>query len=160
MNTSTTPPPAQPQVQLAIQKIYLKDASFETPAGVKVFQQAWSPKLSQQLQTRSNKLDNALFDVVLMLTLTAIVGEVGKEETAFIIEIQQGGVFQVIAPNTALELQIVNTTCPGILLPYAREAADSLAVKGGFPAISVPPVNFDVLYQQALAQQQPGKAAH
>jgi preprotein translocase subunit SecB len=159
MNTSATPSPAQPQVQLAIQKIYLKDASFETPAGVKVFQQAWSPKLSQQLQTRSNKLNEQHHEVVLVLTLTAIMGEAGKEETAFLVEVQQAGLFQIIAPDVALEKHIVNTTCPTILLPYAREAVDNLVVKGGFPPISIPPVNFDVLYQQALAQQQ-NKPAH
>ena len=159
MNNPNPAAPAQPQAQLAIQKIYLKDASFETPAGIKAFQQAWSPKLNQQLQTRVNKVDNQHAEVVLVLTLSATMGEGEKAETAFIIEVQQAGLFQVIAPDAALERHIMNTTCPAILLPYAREAVDNLVVKGGFPPISVPPINFDALYQQALAQQQ-NKPAH
>jgi len=161
MNTPSPAAAPQPQVQFSIQKIYLKDMSFETPMGVKVFQQPWNPKLNQQLQTQGTKIDDQHHDVVLMMTLQAVFGEAGKEETAFIVEIQQAGIFQIVADNRALEQHIINTTCPSILLPYAREAVDNVVVKGGFPPIALPPINFDVLYQQALAQQQQqGKPAH
>ena len=40
--------------------------------------------------------------------------------------------------------------------PYrdiVREAVDSMAVRGGFPAIQLAPVNFDALYAEALNKQ-------
>jgi len=144
---------ATSQAQLVIQKIYLKDSSFETPMGVKAFQQAWKPKFNQQLQTRSAKIDDLHYELVLTITLTAVLDVAKKEETAFIVEVQQAGIFQISTPNTEVEKQIMGTTCPAILFPYAREAIDNLVVRGGFPAVAMPPINFDVLYQQALLQQ-------
>jgi len=141
------------QVQIAIQKIYLKDSSYETPMGVKAFQQTWKPKFNQQLQTSGNKIDDQHHEVILTVTLTAILDVASKEETAFIVEVQQAGIFQITAPNPAIEKQVMATACPNILLPYAREAIDNLVVKGGFPPIAMPPINFDALYQQALLQQ-------
>ena len=44
--------------------------------------------------------------------------------------------------------------CPNILYPYAREAVDSLVVKGSFPALMLAPINFELLYAQQKEQQQ------
>lgn len=141
------------QAQLNIQKIYLKDSSYETPMGVKAFQQAWTPKFNQQIQTLGSKIDDKHHEVVLTMTLTAVLDIAGKEETAFIVEVQQAGIFQITAPNPDMEKEIIGTACLQILFPYAREAIDNLITKGGFPALAMPPINFKALYQQALLQQ-------
>jgi preprotein translocase subunit SecB len=140
--------------QLSIQKIYLKDSSYETPMGIKAFQQAWKPKINQQLQTLGSKIDGNNYEVVLTLTLTALLEIAGKEETAFIVEVQQAGIFQIKAANIDQEKEIVGTACMQILFPYAREVIDNLITKGGFMPIMLPPINFHALYQQALLQQQ------
>jgi len=140
--------------QLFIQKIYLKDSSYETPMGVKAFQQAWKPKFNQQLQTSGKKIDDSNFEVILTVTLTAILEVAGKEETAFIVEIQQAGIFTITAPDAETEKEIIGTSCMQILFPYAREAMDNLISKGGFLPVAVPPINFKALYQQALLQQE------
>jgi len=152
--------PSPKAAQLTLQKIYLKDASFETPMGVKAFQTSWKPKLNQQLQTRHHKLEEGLHEVILITTLSALLGENEKEETAFIVEVQQAGIFKLQAANTEQEKHLINAACPNILFPYAREAIDNLVVKAGFPAISIPPINFDALYQQALQQNHNTSTAH
>jgi preprotein translocase subunit SecB len=138
---------------LVLQKIYLKDVSLETPMGFKAFQQAWKPRISQQLQTRHQASENGLHEVILTTTLTAQLGEAGKEETAFIVEVQQAGLFKLQAADENTEKQLVNVACPTILFPYVREAVDNLLVKAGFPAVNMPAINFEALYQQALQQQ-------
>ncbi|MEM8547635.1 MAG: protein-export chaperone SecB [Pseudomonadota bacterium] len=138
-----------PQQQFNIQRIYLKDLSFESPATPNVFRKQWQPKVNVDLNTRSGKVDEeGNFEVVLTLTITASV----EEETAFLVEIQQAGIFFVKGIEGADLQRVLGTAAPNILFPYARENIDSIIVKGGFPAIMLAPVNFDVLYQQALAQ--------
>lgn len=139
--------------QLSIQKIYLKDSSYETPIGVKAFQQAWKPKFNQQLQTSGIKIDDKNYEVVLTITLTATLDIAGKEETAFIVEVQQAGIFLIKAANVNIEKEIIGTTCMQILFPYAREAIDSLITKGSFLPVMLPPINFQALYQKALLQE-------
>lgn len=150
--------PNTPSAQLSILKLYLKDASFETPMGAKAFQQTWKPKVNQQMETRGVKIDDKNHEVVLTITLTVLLEVAGKEETAYIVEVQQAGIFLITAPNPDVEKEIMATACMEILFPYAREAMDSLVLKGGFLPIISPPVNFKALYQQSL--QHKAAAAH
>ena len=140
---------AAPQQQFALQRIYIKDLSFESPQGFKAFTREWKPAIKMDLNTRHEKIDDNNYEVVLTMTITANQGD----EVAFLIELQQAGVFfckGIQAPQLG---QVLGALCPGILFPYARETVDSLVTKGSFPALMLAPVNFDALYQQALAQQ-------
>ena len=139
-----------PQQQFAMQRIYSKDVSFESPATPGIFSQQWRPKVNVDLNTKSDKLDdNGNFEVVLTITITAKV----EEETAFLVEIQQAGIFLATGFSDNDLRRVLGTAAPTILFPYAREAIDALCVKGGFPPVMLAPVNFDALFQQALAQQ-------
>jgi preprotein translocase subunit SecB len=138
------------QQQFAMQRIYNKDISFESPSTPTVFKKQWQPKVNVDLNTRSNAIDEeGNFEVVLTITLTAKM----DDETAFLVEVQQAGVFFITGFEGEQLRRILGTTAPTILFPYARENIDSLVVKGGFPPIMLAPVNFDGLYEQALAQQ-------
>lgn len=137
-----------PEQQFAMQRIYLKDLSFESPMGVDAFKQQWQPKVNQELNTKTNKVDDDHFEVVLTLTITVKLGE----ETAFLVEVQQAGLFLVKGLEGQQLAQVLNTTCPNILFPYAREAIDNVVTKGSFPALMLPPINFDALFAQAVAQ--------
>lgn len=140
-----------PQQQFTLQRIYTKDVSFESPSTPGIFRQQYQPQVNVDLNTKSGKIDdNGNFEVVLTLTVTAKVGE----ETAFLVEVQQAGIFFVKGIEGDVLRQVLATVAPNILFPYARENIDSLAVKGGFPPLMLAPVNFDALYQQAVAQQQ------
>jgi len=149
----------QPQQQFAMQRIYTKDISFESPATPDVFRKQWQPAVNVDLNTKSNKIDdNGNYEVVLTVTITAKV----EEEAAFLVEVQQAGVFMVAGFEGENLRRILGTAAPNILFPYARENIDSLCVKGGFPALMLAPVNFEALYQQAINQaaQQNEAAAH
>ena len=140
----------------AIQRIYLKDLSFETPMGPSVFQKQWQPKVNQDLNTKNTKLENDLYEVALRLTLTVTDGE----DTIYILEVKQAGIFAIKGLDPKQITHVINTTCPNILFPYAREAVDSVLSKGSFPALMLPPINFDALFASALKQaDEEGKEA-
>ena len=145
------------QQQFAMQRIYSKDLSFESPATPDVFKKQWQPKVNVDLNTKSDKIDEeGNFEVVLTITITAKI----EEETAFLVEVQQAGIFFITGFEGEDLRRILGTAAPNILFPYAREAIDSVCVKGGFPPVMLAPVNFDALYQQALAQSQAEPATH
>ncbi|GAA6167004.1 protein-export chaperone SecB [Sessilibacter corallicola] len=141
---------SEQKVQFAIQRIYIKDLSFEAPMGAQAFRKQWKPAINQELNTKTTKIDENLYEVILTLTVTVKI----EEETAFLVEVQQGGAFTVAGLEGQQLAHALNTACPQILFPYAREAIDGVVTKGSFPALMLPPVNFDALFAQAVAQAQ------
>ena len=140
-----------PQQQFVMQRIYAKDLSFESPSTPDIFKKQWQPKVNVELNTKSDKIDDQNnYEVVLTITITSKV----EEETAFLIEVQQAGIFFITGFEGEDLRRILGTAAPNILFPYARENIDSVCVKGGFPPVMLAPVNFDALYQQALTQAQ------
>lgn len=145
-----------PQQQFVMQRIYTKDLSFESPATPDIFKKQWQPKVNVDLNTKSGAIDEeGNFEVVLTVTITATV----EEETAFLIEVQQAGIFFIQGFAEEDLRRVLGTAAPNILFPYARETIDTICVKGAFPAVMLAPVNFDALYQQALAQADGAGAA-
>ncbi|MCG7536227.1 protein-export chaperone SecB [Pseudoalteromonas rubra] len=144
--------------QFNIQRIYTKDVSFETPNSPAIFQKEWTPEVKLDMDTRSAKLDEGVYEVVLALTVTASLGE----ETAFLCEIQQAGIFSIGELEELQMAHMLGAFCPNILFPYAREAVASLVNRGTFPQLNLAPVNFDALFaqymQQRAAQEQPADA--
>jgi preprotein translocase subunit SecB len=143
-NSNTT------EKQFAIQKIYTKDVSFETPNSPKIFIEKWEPSVEFNLSTQVDNLENSLYEVALTVTITVKIGE----STAYLVEVNQAGIFTL---NNFTEQEMgpmVGSFCPNILFPYAREAVSDLVSKGGFPQLLLAPVNFDALYAQHLQQAQ------
>ena len=148
--TTATEQAQAPQQQFVMQRVYVKDLSFESPSTPTVFKQEWKPKMSVDLNTTSNSLGGDDYEVVLTLTITAKL----EEETAFLVEVQQAGIFLIQGIEGDDMRRILATVCPNMLFPYAREAIDGVVVKATFPALMLAPVNFDALYMQALQQAQ------
>ena len=145
----------QQQQQFVMQRIYAKDLSFESPQSPGVFREQWSPQVNVELNTKNEAIDDqGNYEVVLTLTITAKQGE----NTAFLCEVQQAGIFMIKGIEGEDLRRVLATTGPTILLPYARETIDSLVVKGGFPPVMLAPVNFDALYAQAQQQAAEGAA--
>ena len=142
--------------QFLIQRVYLKDFSFEAPMGAKAFITKVQPKIDQELGTEAKKIDDNLFESTLRLTITAKL----EDETAFLVEVQQAGLFFVKGLGKDELTRVLNTVCPQILFPYAREAIDGALVKGTFPAVMLPPVNFDALFSQAVAEKKAKQQTH
>jgi preprotein translocase subunit SecB len=137
-----------PEQQFALQRLYIKDISFEAPMGAEAFRKQWKPQVNQDLNTKTAKIQDDLFEVVLTITVTVKL----EDETAFLVEVQQAGLFGIKGLEGQQLAQVLNTVCPNILFPYAREAIDNAVTKGSFPALMLPPVNFDALFAQAVAQ--------
>jgi len=152
--------PVQPQ--FALQRIYVKDISFESPSAPDVFQQQWKPQINMDLNTASNKVSESQYEVVVSLSITAKV----EEKVAFIVEIQQAGIFHITGIEGPQLAQTLGAFCPNVLFPYAREAVDSLVNKGSFPSLMLAPVNFDAIFAEAMkrkqeeAEQTEGAATH
>ena len=144
--------PAEPK--FAVQRVYLKDLSFETPQGAQAFQKQWKPKVNQDLNTKATKIEEGLYEVALRLTITVSDGE----ETIYLVEVEQAGLFTVSGFPDQQGTQVLNTTCPAMLFPYAREVVDNTLTKGSFPPLMIPPINFDALFASAVQQAQ-AKAA-
>ncbi len=141
---------AEDQVQFAIQRIYTKDVSFETPNSPAIFRKEWQPEIKLDLDTRSERLDDNMFEIVLSLTVHATLGD----ETAFLCEVQQAGIFSVPTLPEAQMAHMLASFCPNILFPYAREAVASMVNRGTFPQLNLAPVNFDALFAQYMQQRQ------
>lgn len=138
---------SQPQgPAFVIQRIYLKDISFETPMGHDVFTKQYKPAVQQDLNIQTNKVDEHNYEVVLLLTITARI----DNRVAFLVEIKQAGMFGIAGMDAQAITQLANTTCPQILFPYAREAIDSILGRGTFPPLLLPPINFDAVFVQAI----------
>lgn len=145
------PGPEQQGVQFALQRIYLKDSSFESPRSPEVFRAQWKPKVNLELNTRSEQVEEGLYEVVLSVTATM---KDESEEVVYLIEIQQAGIFMIKGADGEQLSRMLGTLCPGVLFPYARESIDSIVSRGSFPPLLLAPVNFEAIYEQARAQQQ------
>ncbi len=138
------------EAQFAIQKIYVKDISFETPNSPEVFKMEWKPEVDMNLTSETKSIGDNLYDVVLSITVTVKVGD----KTAYLVEIQQAGIFLIDKVPEDLIKQMVATACPNILFPFAREVVTDIITRGGFPQLLLSPVNFDALYMQQQQLQQ------
>ena len=140
----------QGKAQFALQRIYLKDSSFESPKSPHGFREQWKPKVNLELNSRHDLIENSLYQVVLRMTVTVSTED---DELMYLVEVQQAGVFLVDGLEENARLHTLGSFCPNVLFPYAREVIDSLVVKGSFPPLMLSPVNFDAIYQQSLVEQ-------
>ncbi len=150
----------QQAAQFSIQRIYTKDISFETPNSPAIFQKEWKPEIKLDLDTRTAELETNVYEVVLSVTVTASMGE----ETAFLCEVQQAGIFFVGDMPEQNKAHTLGSFCPNTLFPYARETISNLVNRGTFPPLNLAPVNFDAIFGAYLqkrakeAQAQDGQA--
>lgn len=138
-----------------IQKIYTKDISFESPNAPEIFSTEFQPKLSIDLNVESQSLDDSTYHVVLRITVTTKV----DDRTAFLCEVEQGGIFSLSGFSEAEMGYLLGAQCPNVLFPYAREVVSDLVAKGGFPQLLLEPVNFEGMYQEHLQSAQTNEAS-
>ena len=135
--------------QFGLQRVYTKDISFETPNSPAVFTEKWEPSVNVDLNTASKQLQEGLFEVVLTITVTTKVGD----KVAYLAEVKQAGIFHLSGFNAEEMGGMINSYCPNVLFPFAREVIADLVNKGSFPQMLLAPINFDALYAQHLQQQ-------
>jgi preprotein translocase subunit SecB len=137
--------------QFAIQRIYTKDLSFESPNAPEIFRGEWKPENQLTLNTKVNKIGDQVYEVILTVTANVKVGD----KTAFIAEVHQAGIFTLSGFSEQELGPMLGAYCPNLLFPYAREAVSDLVTKGSFPQLVLQHVSFDTLF----AQQQQQSAA-
>ncbi|HEU4619177.1 MAG TPA: protein-export chaperone SecB [Gammaproteobacteria bacterium] len=148
---------AEVQRQLFLQKIYVKDLSFESPKVPEIFNANVAPQTQLNMRSSAREVAPGTQEITLTLTVEAK----DRDQTLFLVEVAQAGVFTMQGYSDEERAMLVGSYCPATLYPYAREAVSDIVVKGGFPQLLLQPINFDALYAQALQQrsQQAGAAA-
>lgn len=145
----------QKQPVFSIEKIYVKDLSLEIPHAPQIFMQRETPKVDVQLHNKGEMVEEGIYETVLTVTVTA---KLADDRTLFLVEAAQAGIFQIRdVPEADME-PILGITCPNILFPYVREVISDLVSRAGFPPVLLNPVNFDMMYQQRLAEQEAAAA--
>ena len=152
-------PKQDAHTHFSIQKIYVKDLSFETPNSPQVFLEKWEPDVNLQLANKATLLSDNTHEIVLNVTVTVKL----KDKTAYLVEVQVAGIFNIMGFDKAQLAAWVSSHCPQMLFPYAREVVSDLVTRGGFPQLLLAPINFDALYRQHLEQgktAQAGESKH
>lgn len=154
MSEVQSQPTQSQQPEFAIQRMYVKDLSLETPNTPKIFLEPWEPEMHMDLATdASTVLEDGVREVVLTVTVTVKI----KTKVAFLVEVKQAGIFALKGFTDEQLQHMLGSFCPNILYPYAREVVTDAVMRAGFPQLYLAPVNFDALYEQ---QKEQAETAH
>nr|VFJ59661.1 MAG: preprotein translocase subunit SecB [Candidatus Kentron sp. DK] len=136
--------------QFMIHRIYVKDISFEAPNSPGIFRSDWRPEVDIQLLTDASPIEADVYEAQVQVTVTVKV----EGKTAFLVEVNQAGVFGISGiPEDRLKYML-GSFCPNILFPYVRETISDLVTRGGFPQLLLSPANFDAMYAKHLEEQE------
>jgi preprotein translocase subunit SecB len=147
-------PTSSPEKQFAIQKLFVKDLSFESPNAPLIFTEKWEPTVDVNLNSNAKKVPQDLFEVAITVTITVKNGD----KTSYLVEATQVGIFGVKGFSDEEIGPLLGSFCPSVLFPYLREVVSEIVTKGGFPPMLLNPVNFDALYAQHVQQNDAVKA--
>ena len=147
--------PQQNQAQLSLQRIYVKDVSFEAPGAPQIFSQQGQPNVELNLAQRVSQLGDDTFEVVLSVTATCRV----EDKTAYLAEVQQAGIFGLSGFDPQGREAVLSTYAPNVLFPYVRQIVSDLVQNGGFPPFFLQPINFDALYAEQMRRRAEGGTA-
>jgi preprotein translocase subunit SecB len=142
--------PAETGPQLTVQKVYIKDASFEAPAAPHIFQEQGQSRVELNLGQKAQQLAPNVYEIVLTVTVTCKIGE----KTAYLAEVQQAGIFGLSGFDPNQLDMVIGTYCPHVVFPYARQTISNLIEQGGFPAFLMQPINFEQIYADNLKRRQ------
>ncbi|MBT8422868.1 MAG: protein-export chaperone SecB [Gammaproteobacteria bacterium] len=144
-----------PEQAFMLQQLYVKDMSFESPNSPQIFRESnVEPETELNIRNSHAVIEDGVYEVVLHISVHAKVGE----NTIFLAEMDQGGIFAIRGYTQEQTAMLLGTQCPTTLFPYARESISSLVGKGGFPPLILQPINFEALYAQAQTKGQQAQA--
>jgi preprotein translocase subunit SecB len=138
-----------------VEKVYVKDVSFEVPGAPAVFNEQAQPQLQMNLQQAVQRLNESAYEVVLGINLTCTIGD----KSIYVAEVKQAGVFGLAGFDAATLDGMLGVHCPTVLYPYARQLISDLIQAGGFPPFFLQPINFEALYAEGLRQRAAQQAA-
>ncbi|MAR91913.1 MAG: protein-export chaperone SecB [Pseudomonadota bacterium] len=140
----------QAQQQFQLQRIYLKDLSYEAPKTPMMFREQWKPEVNLDVNNSATEIETDLHEVVLTTTVTVKNGDA----TAFIVEVAQAGLFLLKGVEGIQKEAILKGVCANILFPYARETVSDVVSRGTFPQFLLQPINFEAAFAENLRKQQ------
>jgi preprotein translocase subunit SecB len=138
------------KVQFNIQRIYLKDLSFESPMTPAVFtNMSSSPKVGFNFESNIENISDDNHELTLTFNVKAEV----ENETLYLVELKQCGVFTISIDDKDVKKRFLNVHCAEIVYPYARENISNVIQKGGFPPLFLSPIDFHTIYQSELEKR-------
>ncbi len=140
----------QQGAQMVVQHVFLKDASFEALSPTELEQSQGQPDINLNLGQRTNQISDDRWEVVLTVTVTAKQAD----KTAFICEVQYGGLFQFAGFSNDQMPYVINVLCPNVLFPYNRTQVSNMVQAGGFYLPPIQPINFEAVFRQRMAEAQ------
>ncbi|NWF39512.1 protein-export chaperone SecB [Mariprofundus sp. NF] len=129
----------------SVQKIYVKDLSFENPNAPEMFAApASQPKIEMNLGLENRQIDDEHWEV--SLKVSAVARDSESEKVLFDIEVEYAGLFYLKnIPEEHMEM-ILGVDCPTVIFPYARQMISTMTVDGGFMPLLLEPVNFGAAF--------------
>lgn len=136
-----------------MQKMYIKDFSFENPNAPQVFIAGkHEPKVDLNLQVNSKKVDDDHWEVSLAVTVK-MMNTGAEDQIMFVVEIEHAGIFLMKnIPQEHIQ-RVLAIDCPLMLFPFTRQIISQASVDGGFMPFLMDPINFIALYDSAQQQQ-------
>ena len=141
---------AEQQPQFQLQRIYIKDLSYEAPKTPRLFKEQWQPDVNLEINNSAELIEDDIHEVVLTVTVTVKNGDT----VAFIVEVAQAGLFLLSGVEGIQKEGVLKGTCPNILFPYARETISDLVARGTFPQFLLQPINFEAAFAENMRKQQ------
>ncbi len=129
-----------------IQTQYVKDLSFENPDAPEIFValSKTQPEVNVDIDVTTSHLTERVYEVVLNLRVSAKAGE----RTAFLADVHYAALIDVRRdfPDDEIEALLLREG-PRFLFPFARSVIADLTREGGFPPLSINPIDFDRFYE-------------
>ncbi|MCW5198204.1 protein-export chaperone SecB [Desulfobulbus sp. F4] len=133
-----------------MQKMYLKDISFENPNAPQVFlAQEQEAKVDFNLRLGNRRVDDDNYEVSIAVT-AKVLNQKANDSVMFVIELEHAAVFLLKNIPTEHVQRVLAVDCPLMLFPFTRQIASQLAVDGGFMPFLMEPINFVALYERSL----------
>ena len=127
-----------------IQRVYLKDMSLEQPNSPAILLSQYQTAVDIQIGLDSEQVADGVYEITVTATVTAKV----NEQTMFLVEAKQAGIFEIRHMPEGQLQPITGITCPQIIYPYLRSNVADVIQRAGFPPVHMAEINFQAMYDQ------------
>jgi preprotein translocase subunit SecB len=127
-----------------IQRVYLKDLSLEQPNSPAILLSQDPPAVDIQIGLGNEQIGDGVFEITVTATITAKI----NEQTMFLVEAKQAGIFEIRHMPEGQLQPITGIACPQIIYPYLRSNVADVIQRAGFPPVHMAEINFQAMYDQ------------
>ena len=155
-NKTAPPAPAQEQQErgLFIKQMYLKSIDFDVQTPVHEIQAEWKPDAKLDLDVQSSGFENDNYAIELTLNISVMI----DKTNIFTLKLVHGGLFQIAGYNENDMARLLNSICPNMIFPFARQVVSNSTNQAGFPPLNLAPIDFEARYQGILQQSKEKKS--